>query len=137
MLNTIENVEFVKNFLIKSRDSDINVLENIDHFFKPKRVFYISSSKKNEIRGGHAHKTLEQFIWAINGILEVKAISQNMKKFNYLLKSPYEGLYLPPMIWSNQFSRSKNSIYCVAASDYYAEKDYIRDWEKFSKSLIS
>ena len=130
--------KIIKIKTIKSLNGDISIIDRKNNLpFEIKRIFYVHNIPQDSERGGHAHKTLEQFIWAINGILEVKAISQNMKKFNYLLKSPYEGLYLPPMIWSNQFSRSKNSIYCVAASDYYAEKDYIRDWEKFSKSLIS
>ena len=130
--------KIIKIKTIKSLNGDISIIDRKNNLpFEIKRIFYVHNIPQDSERGGHAHKTLEQFIWAINGILEVKAISQSMKKFNYLLKSPYEGLYLPPMIWSNQFSRSKNSIYCVAASDYYAEKDYIRDWEKFSKYLIS
>ena len=130
--------KIIKIKTIKSLNGDISIIDRKNNLpFEIKRIFYVHNIPQDSERGGHAHKTLEQFIWAINGILEVKAISQSMKKFNYVLKSPYEGLYLPPMIWSNQFSRSKNSIYCVAASDYYAEKDYIRDWEKFSKSLIS
>ena len=40
------------------------------------------------------------------------------------------------MVWSNQFTRSKNSIYCVAASDYYAEEDYIRNWKEFSSFKV-
>ena len=130
--------KIIKIKTIKSSNGDISIIDKENNLpFEIKRIFYVHNISQDSERGGHAHKTLNQFIWTINGILEVKAISHNMKKFNYVLKSPYEGLFLPPMVWSNQFTRSKNSIYCVAASDYYAEEDYIRNWKEFSKPLKS
>ena len=45
------------------------------------------------------------------------------------------GLYIPELTWSYQLTRSFNTIYCVAASDYYDENEYIRDWEDFIKEV--
>ena len=57
-----------------------------------------------------------------------------MKK-KFILDSPNMGLYIPELTWSYQLTRSFNTIYCVAASDYYDENEYIRDWEDFIKEV--
>ena len=136
MLNTIENVEFVKNFLIKSRDSDINVLENIDHFFKPKRVFYISSSKKNEIRGGHAHKIDKQIIGCISGKISF-TVDDGYNFKNYPLDKNSQFIYVPTNIWTSTKYINQNSIVIVLSSESYDESSYIRNYDEFKKYISS
>ena len=79
--------KIIKIKTIKSSNGDISIIDKENNLpFEIKRIFYVHNISQDSERGGHAHKTLEQFIWAINGILEVKAISHSMKKFNYIQK---------------------------------------------------
>ena len=101
--------------------------------FEIKRIFYVYDIPNNTRRGGHAHKVLKQFIWAISGDLEITTISKLGEKNNFILNSPDKGLFIPEMIWSYQLTKSENTIYCVAASAYYDESEYIRNWDEFQK----
>ncbi len=125
---------------INSIDSPKGVLSIIDKEnnlpFDIKRIFYVHNIPKNSKRGDHAHKNLKEFIWAINGEIEVSTISRNNKREKFILNNPYEGVYIPEKTWSYQVTKAENSIYCVACSDYYDEKDYIRKWEDFFTSTI-
>ena len=103
--------------------------------FEIKRVFYVYDIPNNTKRGGHAHKFLKQFIWAINGDLEITTISKLGKTNSFILDSPDKGLFIPEMIWSYQITKSENTIYCVAASSYYDESEYIRNWDEFQKLI--
>ena len=104
--------------------------------FDIKRCFYIYDLKKGTKRGEHAHYELKQFIWCVKGKLKISAISQDCKKYEFILDKPNQGIYIPNMHWANQLSLSDECIYFIAASDYYQEADYIRDWEIFQKYLI-
>ena len=99
--------------------------------FEIKRVFYVYDVPKDGERGGHSHRTLKQFIWTINGKIEVFTIDRNGSKNSFILEVPNKGLYIPELTWSHQISLHENSIYCVACSDNYDENEYIRDWDEF------
>jgi hypothetical protein len=74
---------------------------------------------------------LHQFIFCVSGSIEVKAVSFSLTESVFVLELPWQGLYLPPLTWACESSRSGGSVYCVAASDTYKESDYIRDWNEF------
>ena len=99
--------------------------------FDIKRVFYIYDLPKGTKRGGHGHKDLEQFIWCIHGKVELFTLSRKGIKSSFILDTPNKGLYIPPLTWSHQIALLDDSIYCVAASDYYEEKEYIRNFDDF------
>ena len=65
-----------------------------------------------------------------NKIVQIGDLKDKSKEIFYLNK-PNEGLYIPERTWSYQVTKSQNSIYCVACSDYYDENDYIRNWNDF------
>ena len=99
--------------------------------FDIKRIFYVYDIPKNTQRGGHAHKKLKQFIWSIYGAIDVFTFSKDGKQNKFNLSKPNVGLFLPEMIWSHQITLQENCIYCVGASDYYEEDEYIRSWSEF------
>ena len=96
-----------------------------------KRVFYIYDIPAETQRGGHAHKSLYQFIWPVSGTIEVLTIDKVRNKNKWLLQFPWKGLLIPPMIWASEKAVSAGCVYIVAASDYYDESDYIRDIDAF------
>ena len=120
---------------IKTFPSQKGILSTIDSKnnlpFEIRRIFSIYNIPINTERGNHAHKKLKQFIWVLNGVLEISTVSNDMKKSIFRLEKSNIGLYIPELTWSSQTTKSDNCIYCVAASDYYDESEYIRDFKDF------
>lgn len=102
----------------------------LDFPFMPKRIFYVHNPKG--IRGAHAHRKTSQFIFVLSGHLEI-SIDDGKNSLSLSLLSPHEGLYMPPMIWSEQFNFSNDCIYAVLACSPYSEPDYIRCRQEFDR----
>ena len=130
--------KIIKISSINSPKGILSIIDKENNLpFEIKRIFYVYNIPKNSKRGDHAHKNLKEFIWAINGEIEVSTISKDNSKAKFILNNPNEGLYIPERTWSYQITNRDNTIYCVACSDYYDEKDYIRNWKDFLKSTIN
>lgn len=98
--------------------------------FDLRRVFYIYDVPGGESRGGHSHKELFQLIVAVSGAFEV-LVDDGVNQHNYALNRPYQGLLVPPGIWSKEHNFSSGSVCLVLASDHYDEADYVRDYDEF------
>ena len=51
------------------------------------------------MRGGHAYKTQEEFIVAINGAFDVVLVDEKGAETRYRLDRGDRGLYVPPRHW--------------------------------------
>lgn len=100
--------------------------------FEIKRVYYMYDTKDGVHRGFHAHKTLEQIMICIHGSCKV-LLDNGAEKKRVFLEKPYEGLYISNDIWREMYDFSEDAVLMVLASDYYDEKDYIRDYDEFLK----
>lgn len=98
--------------------------------FDIKRIYYTYDVPLGIKRGMHAHKNLIQVLWCPYGKIEVILDDGSMKK-NYILDSPNKLLLVGSGIWRDMYWRKEGSVLCVAASDYYNETDYIRDYNEF------
>ena len=105
---------------------------NKDIPFDIKRIYYTYNVPIGTKRGMHAHKELNQFLWCPFGEIKVVLDNGNEKK-EFLLDSPEKGLLVGKGIWREMYWLKENSVLCVAASDYYNEKDYIKDYDEFLK----
>ena len=101
--------------------------------FELKRVFYVYDMPAGVERGGHAHFKLHQFLWCVSGSVVVSTIDRKSNSKDYTLSLPWEGLYMPPMTWAKEASKTAGCVYLVAASDYYDPEDYIHDFDQFQK----
>jgi hypothetical protein len=102
--------------------------------FEIRRVYWTYFTPNNVRRGGHAHKNLQQVVFAVCGVIKFYIESLGGEKKEYVLDSPHVGLYIPRLIWRDiQFSH--NAVLLCLASDHYNEEDYIRHYDEF-KSLI-
>lgn len=98
--------------------------------FNIKRVYWTYYTPQDVVRGGHAHKELQQVIFAVSGIIEFNTENLGGNKNNFTLDSPEKGLYIPKLIWRDiQFSH--NSVLLCLASELYDENDYFRDYNEF------
>jgi hypothetical protein len=96
------------------------------------RIFYVHGLPTGAERGGHAHKTLEEFIVCTSGRLEVE-ITDGRSTDRILLEAPDRGLYLPPMLWAVQRALEPGTGYFVLASHEYDAEDYIRDYDEYAR----
>ena len=104
--------------------------------FKVKRVYYMYDTKEKVRRGYHAHKSLEQILVCIHGSCKILLDNGKEKKVVFLEK-PYEGLYVANNMWREMYDFSPDAVLMVLASDYYDEKDYIRNYDDFMKMVHS
>jgi len=102
--------------------------------FEIKRIYYITDVPGGEVRGHHAHKSLQQILIAIKGKIII-TLDNGKKEKKVLLDSPEKALYIPGGVWRTMQWLDSDSILLVLASDYYDENDYIRDYEIFRKMV--
>ncbi|MGM5630103.1 FdtA/QdtA family cupin domain-containing protein [Apibacter raozihei] len=98
--------------------------------FKIERVYWTYYIPQDIIRGGHAHKKLQQIIFAVSGTIEFNTEDIEGRKFDFVLDSPNKGLYIPKLIWRD-IRFSHNAVLLCLASEQYNEQDYFRDYTEF------
>jgi dTDP-4-dehydrorhamnose 3,5-epimerase-like enzyme len=112
---------------------NLTFIEGSDHVpFEIKRVYYLYDVPGGSLRGGHAHKALEQIIIALSGSFDV-LLDDGGKKEIYRLNSPSKGLLVTPMVWRELNNFSSGSVCLVLASEHFSEEDYYRDYSQFLK----
>jgi UDP-2-acetamido-3-amino-2,3-dideoxy-glucuronate N-acetyltransferase len=98
--------------------------------FTPQRYFLVYNVPSKEVRGEHAHRTLEQLLICVNGSCKV-LVDDGKRRSVVALDSPRVGVYLPPMVWGVQYGYSPDAVLLALASDKYDDSDYIRDYDEF------
>jgi dTDP-4-dehydrorhamnose 3,5-epimerase-like enzyme len=95
-------------------------------------VFYVYDVVGGAVRGGHAHKQLEQFIVAAMGSFTV-VLWDGEREREVELNRAHQGLYVPPPIWTDLVHFSSGAVSVVLASLPYDAADYIRDRREFAE----
>ena len=103
--------------------------------FDIKRVYWTYFTPQDVIRGGHAHKDLQQIIFALSGIITFNTEDLEGNKKTFVLDHPSKGLYLPKLIWRD-IHFTHNAVLLCLASENYDEQDYFRDFEEFKNFNI-
>lgn len=98
--------------------------------FEIKRVYYIFDTHPDQARGMHAHKDMEQIIVALDGSCEF-ILDDGKTKESVWLNRPDKGLYIGKNLWREMKNFSYGCKLMVLASDYYDEKEYIRNYDEF------
>jgi serine acetyltransferase/dTDP-4-dehydrorhamnose 3,5-epimerase-like enzyme len=98
--------------------------------FVPKRYFIVHDVPSKEVRGEHAHRSLEQLLVCIRGSVAVM-VDDGLHRQEVVLDSPELALYVPPMVWGVQYKYTVDAALLVFASDVYDPNDYIRDYDQF------
>ena len=112
----------------------IETLQDIP--FEIKHVYYMFDTLPDESRGFHAHKTLEQLIIAIDGSCSF-IIDDGIKREKVKLNRPDVALYIGAGMWREIHDFSYGCKLVVLASEHYDDKEYIRDYDMFLKSIKS
>ena len=101
--------------------------------FEVKRVFYLYDVPTGESRGAHAHRKLRQVIICLAGSFDV-LVDDGKQKRAIHLNRPWQGLYIPPMIWAAETNFDPGSVCLVLASELYDASDYYRDYDQFVRA---
>lgn len=107
---------------------------NHDIDFDIKRIYYISKVPEGVRRGFHAHKELKQILFCPYGKIQL-ILENELGREEIELSDPSIGVLIDKPTWREMLWLQKDSVLCVAASDYYDESDYIREYEKFKKTI--
>lgn len=113
-----------------SRGKLISLEGNRNVPFEIKRVYWIYDTLPNEERGFHAHKDMEQIIVAMDGACEF-VLDDGESRESVWLNRPDVGLYIGKNMWREMKNFSYGCKLMVLASDYYDEKEYIRNYDDF------
>ena len=101
--------------------------------FKIKRAFWIFDTTKGARRGNHAHKKSWQIHICFGQSVKI-LLDDGKNKQEIILDNPRLGLIIGPKVW-HSFVLSKGSSLFVLSSNYYSEKDYIRNYGDFMKTI--
>ncbi|EAJ2615046.1 TPA: WxcM-like domain-containing protein [Campylobacter coli] len=126
----------ILNFNVKSDSrGSLIALENLKEIpFEVKRIYYIYDTKPDFPRGAHAHKELEQVLIMMDGSCEL-VLNDGKDIKNIILNRPDVGLFIGKNIWREMKNFSYGAKLLVLASDFYNEKEYIRDYEEFLRNI--
>ena len=135
-MNTIFNCDIIELKKINNRAGNISVVENdLSIPFKINRVYYIYDVPGGSDRGGHAHKTLEQYLVAVSGAFDI-IIDDGRNKKSIRLDRPYIALHIKKGIWREMRNFTSGSVCMVMASLPYDNEDYIDNYKAFKKFKI-
>ena len=123
-------IEFPKNHAEKGNITAVNT--NIEIPFDINRIYYLYDVPGGTSRGGHAHKQLQQLIFAASGSFDI-VLDDGCTRRSIHLNRPYIGLYMPAGLWRELDNFSSGSICLVLASHEYDANDYIRDYSGFKE----
>lgn len=102
--------------------------------FDIKRIYYISKVPEGIRRGYHAHKNLKQLLFCPYGRIQL-VLENELGREEIELSDPSIGVLIDRPTWREMLWLQRDSVLCVAASEYYEVDDYIRDYDDFIKYL--
>ena len=120
--------------IVDDRDGVLCIMNSLQEIpFEIKRMYYINNlDPKSSLRGKHAHRKLRQVIFCINGCFTL-TLDDGETQQNILMREDNIGVILDPMLWHTMHDFSSGCVLLVAASDYYDEADYIRNYDEFMR----
>lgn len=102
--------------------------------FEIKRMYYISKVPEGTRRGFHAHKKLKQLLFCPYGRIQLILENKNGRE-EIELSDPSIGVVIEEPTWREMLWLQKDSVLCVAASEFYEVEDYIRNHQKFEEYI--
>lgn len=136
MNNSIDKVKKIEFPQRGDERGHLVVVEgNKDIPFEIKRIFYIYGSDSEVVRGKHANRQTEFVLINVAGKSKIRVDDGLNNKVVYNLDKPYQGIYLPKMIWKDMYDFSEDSVLLCLASEHYDEREYIRNYEEYLKEV--
>lgn len=113
----------------------LSVIEGAEKLpFEIKRVYYIYNTKKDFIRGKHAHRKLQQILFCPKGSCDF-ILDDGQERQTIRLDRPDKGLYICGPVWREFTNFTPDCVVMVLASEKYDEAEYIRNYDEFLKEV--
>ena len=109
---------------------------NHDINFEIRRIYYITKASEGIKRGFHAHKILKQLLFCPYGKIQIILDNGKIRE-EVILDDPSIGIVIDKPIWREMLWLQNDSVLVVAASEYYDEGDYIRDYNEYLSYICS
>lgn len=103
-----------------------------DITFAIARIYFLTATPRDAVRGFHAHRALEQYALCARGSCTFE-VDDGRQRQSIALTGPENGLYMGPMLWHEMRDFSADCVLMVLASAHYDEADYIRDYAEFEE----
>lgn len=103
--------------------------------FEIKRVFWTFNVPGGSVRGGHAYRSQDELIVAINGAFDVVAVKANGIEKRFRLDRGNVGLFVPHGTWRRMEAFSTNGTGLHLMNGAYDEAEYVRDIVGLKKSI--
>ncbi|GEQ87317.1 hypothetical protein ULMS_28250 [Patiriisocius marinistellae] len=128
----LKNIELrdIPKIIAQDGRGNLSVIEKDLIPYDIKRVYYLYDVPSDSIRGGHAHKELQQFLIALSGSFDV-VLDNGKERKTFTLNRPNKGLLIPCGIWRELENFSAGAVCLSLVSEVYDEEDYIRDYDDF------
>ncbi len=131
----VADCKLIEFACIKDPRGAVTPIESMrDVPFDIKRIFYLYDVPGESRRGNHAHLTVQEVLIVVSGSLNVH-LDDGERRETYKLSCPYQGLYIPRMVWLDIDNFSQGTVCVVLASHLYDESDYIRKYEDFKRMV--
>jgi hypothetical protein len=132
---TLDEVKIIQLPKILDERGNLSFFESeVQIPFSISRTYWIYDVPGGEERGGHAYKSLQEFVVALSGSFDI-VLHDGQSEKRFTLNRSYMGIYIPKMIWRHMENFSTNSLALIIADQPYSEEDYIRDFNVFSQNI--
>lgn len=101
--------------------------------FVPARVFWISGVPEGAQRGGHAHRSCSEVVFAASGSFEIELDYGDCCEV-FVVDQPDAGVVVPAGVWCDLRSFAENTVCVVLASEPYDAAGYIHDKDEWRAS---
>lgn len=108
----------------------LSVLESTALPFAVQRVFWIHQVPEEAERGGHAHRTCHELLFALSGSLHI-TVTDGREEYTAALDAPCKGLLIPAGIWCKLHDFSQHTTVLCLASEPYQAEGYIHSFDNY------
>lgn len=108
----------------------LGVIEFPELDFLPKRLYWISDFVLGTKRGNHAHKTLRQAAFVIQGAVSFR-LFRGKSESCLRMDSNSQIMMIEPGTWREFWAEEDNTILAVLCNQTFSEEDYIRDFDEY------
>jgi dTDP-4-dehydrorhamnose 3,5-epimerase-like enzyme len=127
----LKDVQVIQLPKIPDERGNLSFFENEKQVpFTIARTYWIYDVPGGQTRGGHAYKSLQEFIVALSGSFDV-VLNDGYEEQTFTLNRSNTGLFVPRMIWRHMDNFATNSLALIAADKPYDEYEYLRNFDEF------
>ena len=98
--------------------------------FAVERIFWITSVPEGKTRGGHAHKTCVEAVWAAKGAFDI-TVDDAVNAVTVHISADGAGIIVPAGAWCELCNFTADCVCVVAASQSYDSEGYVSSYDEY------